>query len=1054
MKRFLLTLTFLLAAISPMLAQQRRPVDSKHPMWLVHVDVWNYADPQKIINLIPEDVRPFVVMNLSLSCSYNKEQGIYERPNSAIRTYKSWASICQKNGMWFTCQPASGGHTHIKDNDLETFEYFFTHYPNFLGWNYAEQFWGFDEAGDPSSSSQAARIALFAKLVPMHHKYGGFLTISFCGNIWSHPLNPVGMMKRNKDLLTACKQYPEAILWLYKYTTSSCFYNNESVCFGPFVSGLAKNYGVRYDNCGWNGALDALLGEKHGKKYPIAAGIGTVMEQTCVNGGAVWDGPELIWTEDFQGLSNITTSTGYQQRRWGTYPGFDNAWIDMFRRIIDGTLYIPTREEVVNKTKIIVVNNVTSGNDEDKYAAWGDLYDNLYKVKDPMNRGNGQWMDNFSYMKSSGRYGAIPITPEVYDSIAKTIPRQVKKSTRTTTWSTLASKKTDFNKYYPQISTGDLYVNRYRNQLITYNPYSYLSKNPRRAAADIPLQYNTCESLHLDYYELSSGAVREYADHIDFYLNNYRTDTTAVRTDTIVIKGAVEEPTYTFKKLGKSTAAPAPQGSITKKYDAEARTFTINVKHMGPCKLTVNCQGEGTDRLTDYLPADELIDLPKQPEPFHGPIIVEAEDMDYKSIANHVTFYMAGFSHVRNHSGNGFVVMGTNTAGSLQHNITVPEDGEYYISVRYTNSASKTGTLALKLGSDTQNVNILKTGTNEWFRTGATFNLKAGKNTLTITNNKGINLTLDQVTYRPTDVEEEQFAINIHQVENGVATASVESAAEGQEVKLEAIPDKGFRHVGWRLIHGNVTISNDGTFTMPDEFITLEPIFEDNTAIYQLNLSAAANGGIPEGWRVTQENNDVHEYPNTFGSGSRVMKGFQGFQGAGLYWREKTCEYGRQAAYPLHLEEGKYALTFSMAAWKGSPYYKLEILNAKGEVIAKGDNNTTSNKLLASPNANGNTSADLSKAKQRKLDFEVTEAGNHIIRFSNYTDGDGYQEFLLMAVKLNSVEDPADAIQQVASQSVPGTPGIYNLMGVKMGTSQRGINIIRTADGRTIKVLK
>ena len=28
-------------------AQSRRPIDSKHPLWLVHVDVWNKADPQK-----------------------------------------------------------------------------------------------------------------------------------------------------------------------------------------------------------------------------------------------------------------------------------------------------------------------------------------------------------------------------------------------------------------------------------------------------------------------------------------------------------------------------------------------------------------------------------------------------------------------------------------------------------------------------------------------------------------------------------------------------------------------------------------------------------------------------------------------------------------------------------------------------------------------------------------------------------------------------------------------------------------------------------------------
>ena len=138
MKRLLTMLLLALLVGQSAMAQQRRPIDNDHPLWLVHIDVWFNADPQKVIDLIPEDIRPYVCMNLSLSCAYDKDKNIYTRPRSAVRTYKSWASVCQKNGMWFTCQPASGGHTHIQDSDLETFEYFFKRYPNFLGWNYAE----------------------------------------------------------------------------------------------------------------------------------------------------------------------------------------------------------------------------------------------------------------------------------------------------------------------------------------------------------------------------------------------------------------------------------------------------------------------------------------------------------------------------------------------------------------------------------------------------------------------------------------------------------------------------------------------------------------------------------------------------------------------------------------------------------------------------------------------------------------------------------------------------------------------------------------------------
>ena len=38
-------------------ARLRRPISPSQPMWLVHIDTWNYADPQKIIDLVPADIR-------------------------------------------------------------------------------------------------------------------------------------------------------------------------------------------------------------------------------------------------------------------------------------------------------------------------------------------------------------------------------------------------------------------------------------------------------------------------------------------------------------------------------------------------------------------------------------------------------------------------------------------------------------------------------------------------------------------------------------------------------------------------------------------------------------------------------------------------------------------------------------------------------------------------------------------------------------------------------------------------------------------------------------
>ena len=1008
-KALTVLLLALLANIQGLTAQERRPIDSQHPLWFIHCDVWYKADPQKIIDLIPEDVRPYICLNLSLSCQYDTEKNQYKMPHYAFQTYKSWGTVCQQNGIWFSCQPASGGHTHIQDDDMVTFEYFFKQFPNFLGWNYAEQFWGFDEANDKSSSTQTSRWALFARLVEMSHKYGGFLTVSFCGNIWSHPLNPIGELKRTPALLEACRKYPEAMLFLYKYTTSSCFYNNESVTFGPFISGLTKAYGVRYDNCGWNGAMDALLGENHGKKYPAAAGIGTVMEQTCVNGGAVWDGPELTWREECFHEVNQSTVDGYKRRNWGRFPNFNGVWLDMFRQIINGTMYIPTREEVVEKTKIVVINDVNSGSDEDKYATWGDLYDGLYKQTDPFNRGNGQWMNNYCYFKSTGRYGAIPMVTGLYDDAAKAIPVQVKKSQR---WGNQSAKVNAFDAQYPVVSTGDLYVNRYRNQLVTYTPYTYLNSKTT-AQATIPLKYNTCETLELTYGKLSSGLIREYEDHIDFYLNNYRSDTTDLRTDIITIKGATTAPTYTL------TRHETAQANASANYADGIYTLTVN--HCGAVSLTVNCSGTASRPSVDYstaVPQPTALPLPKQPALYRGPIIIEAEDMDYKNIKSCCTDPYSQYPNVIGHAANGFIDMGTNTGGSLRHYLKLKDgqQGDYEVQVRYT-STSADGSLTVSVNGRQQTVACPRTTQNEWRLATVTATMNEGQNHLVITNSGGQSMYIDQVIYQPTDAEPLKYSISVRSAENGSVTADREEAAEGETVTLTVTADEGYRLQELRLVNSvfytlekTIPVNGDDevTFEMISDNVVLLPVFTSSTALASNALNndlldlKNTSTSLPAGWRCVQENGEVHEYGNNYTQGARIMSGFGGYQGKALYWRNNCAEYGRQEQYPLTLSEGSYELTFAMAAWKGQPSFKVSILDAKGNVVAASD------VLAATPNANGNNGADLSSAEHQTLSFDISETGKYIISFTYATSWGGFHEFLLLECRLKTISANSD----------------------------------------------
>ncbi len=1048
MKKLLLmavTALMMLTSWPDMAAQQRRPIDRENPLWLIHIDVWNSADPQKIIDLIPEDIRPYVCLNLSLSCQFDTETSMYRMPRNAVRTYKSWASVCQQNGMWFSCQPASGGKTHIQDYDLQTFEYFFKAYPNFLGWNYAEQFWAFGDAGDLSSQTKSSRWALFANLVEMSHKYGGFLTVSWCGGIYHFDTDPIAQLKSEPRFLEACKNYPEAIVFLYKYTHASSFYNNESVCFGPFISGLTKNYGVRYDNCGWNGAMDAVVGSDK-CKYPGSAGIGTVMEQTCVNGGAVWDGPELIWSGECFQNQNDSQVDGYTRRNWTTFPNFRGIWIDMWRRIIDGTMYIPSREEVVAKTKVVILHDTS-----DDFRVWDNLYDGLYKQTDPANRGNGYFGDNLCYFKSSGRYGAIPMVTGLYDAAAKAIPLQVKKSGYSSRWSTQTRKVNDFNNRYPEVSKGDLYVNRYRNQLVTYTPYTYLNKK-KTASAEIPLQYNTCDSLRLTYGKLSSGIIREYADHIDFYLNNYRNDSTTQQTDQIIITGVTTNPTTKLTK--PTTNASGHNATLTgKSYNAETKTFTISVRHLGPAILRIDCSGDATERLTDILPADTL-PIPVQPEPFRGPILIEAENMDRKDANCSLTNSGWWASHVNDFAGMGYIETKATTNCALRHELKLAEGGNYNILVRYCNS-NKAGNMRATINGSSKTVAFEKVSMSDWHMAVIPATLKAGTNTLILQNTSSITMYIDQIIYEPADTPKEKFNVLIRPSDFGTVVANVDSAAAGDTVTLTIIPDDGYGIKSMSVVNSifftqGKTIpiakgATTATFVMPDDNVTIQPAFYDMAAIYELDFTDVASGALPMGWRTT-DGSDIRNYPAQNGSGPRTFTGMTGYQGKALYWRTTSAEYGRLSNYPLTLEPGNYQLVFAMAGWKSTPNYQARILSSAGANIK------TSTTLKASPNLNGNYAGDLSATQRNTLDFEITKQGKYIIQFRE--TGSGMQEFLLIECRLRYFGDDT-GIENIEHSPLNIEHSVYDLQGRKTNNGQlhKGINIVIDADGHTRKVL-
>ena len=157
---------------------------------------------------------------------------------------------------------------------------------------------------------------------------------------------------------------------------------------------------------------------------------------------------------------------------------------------------------------------------------------------------------------------------------------------------------------------------------------------------------------------------------------------------------------------------------------------------MGPVDLRIDCIGAGIDRMTDLLPA-EALELPKQPEPFKGPIVIEAENMDRKSANCSLTNSGWWAQDYSDFAGLGYIETQASSSSALRHQLKLAEGGDYNIIVRYCNS-SKAGNMKATVNGTEQNMAFENVAKNDWREAVITATLNAGTNTLILQNSGAI----------------------------------------------------------------------------------------------------------------------------------------------------------------------------------------------------------------------------------------------------------------------------------------------------------------------------
>ena len=259
--------------------------------------------------------------------------------------------------------------------------------------------------------------------------------------------------------------------------------------------------------------------------------------------------------------------------------------------------------------------------------------------------GDGNLWDNTNLYKSTGRYPTIPTVYALKDDIAKSFKYQLKQSSLSSRWNSISAKQNELNKVFSSEYTGNCYAGRYNNTWVTYNN----DKRGGNKGALLNLQYNTCDTLDVNFNAYGNAIINEYSDHIDIYADNFdNKNQTNLVTDTFKLNGCKSQPTYTAKDTGRNQTA----SQISESYSNG--TYTLTVKHNGPVDITINCTGNATGRKTNYNKAN--VQKIASAQAYTGTRQYEGEFFDLKNTEGYVG--NACGSGVNNVQGQGFLKFG------------------------------------------------------------------------------------------------------------------------------------------------------------------------------------------------------------------------------------------------------------------------------------------------------------------------------------------------------------------------------------------------------------
>ncbi len=231
------------------------------------------------------------------------------------------------------------------------------------------------------------------------------------------------------------------------------------------------------------------------------------------------------------------------------------------------------------------------------------------------------------------------------------------------------------------------------------------------------------------------------------------------------------------------------------------------------------------------------------------------------------------------------------------------------------------------------------------------------------------------------------------------------------------------------------------------------PDTQEEESLFADKFDYSGGNCIPEGWKAVYEGGT--RSAGNYDSGPRIMSfSPEGLMPYAFYFRTGTdgagsVSYGENSKYRLTLEPGKYTLYYSLVGWKAAP-------NITATVRV---GNTTVGNARKKPehiiSANGSASR-ITQSTDVEIDFEVTETGNCILKWTVPAATGGLAEALVGNIRLAMHNDNGETEIIPLFQSPDFNAGdaeIYDMQGRRIPQLQQGINIIKQ-NGVVKKILR